>query len=189
MPRLQIIIVSTREGRKGTAVAAWFVQQAQQHGAFDVDVVDLAEMALPLFDEPEHPRLQKYQHDHTRAWSARVASADAFVFVTPEYNFSAPPSLLNALDYLAREWAYKAAGFVSYGGASGGTRAVQMAKMTMTTLKMVPLVEAVAIPFFAKFLDASSGAFAADANQNAAAVTMLNELARWTSALAALRTS
>jgi NAD(P)H-dependent FMN reductase len=189
MPRLQIIIVSTREGRKGTAVAAWFERQARQHGGFEVDVVDLADMNLPLFDEPEHPRLKKYQHDHTKAWSARVDSADAFVFVTPEYNFSAPPSLLNALDYLAREWAYKAAGFVSYGGASGGTRAVQMAKWTMTTLKMVPLVEAVAIPFFTKFIDASTGVFAPEQTQDAAAATMLNELGRWTAALAALRTS
>ncbi len=156
MPNLQIIIVSTRDSRKGPAVAAWFEQQARVDAGFDVEVVDLAAVNLPLFDEPEHPRLRRYHHAHTKAWSAQVERADAFVFVTPEYNFSVPPSLINALDYLSHEWAYKPAGFVSYGGVSGGTRAVQMARLTMSTLRMVPLVEAVAIPFFTRFIDAST---------------------------------
>ena len=72
--------------------------------------MDLAEVNLPVFDEPEHPRFRKYQHEHTKAWSARVARADAYVFVTPEYNFSTPPALLNAIDYLVHEWAYKPVG-------------------------------------------------------------------------------
>ena len=96
---------------------------------------------------------------------------------------------MNALAYLSQEWAYKAVGFVSYGGVSAGTRSVQMAKQTVAALKMVPLTEAVAIPFFAKFLDATTGVFAPDETQHAAAATLLNELLRWTSALAALRTA
>src|SRR4051794_37691276 len=121
MPVLQTIVVSTRPGRAGLPVAQWFHDYARQHGKFAAELVDLAEVDLPLFDEPSHPRLRHYQHDHTRQWSARVARADAFVFVTPEYNHATPPSLVNAIDYLVHEWAYKPVGFVSYGGVSGGT--------------------------------------------------------------------
>lgn len=188
MPHLQIFIVSTRPSRKGPLVATWFERQARQHGHFDIEIVDLAEVNLPMMDEPEHPRLQRYQHDHTKAWSARVSKADAFVFVTPEYNFSAPPSLLNAIDYLVHEWAYKPVGFVSYGGVSGGLRSVQMTKLLVTSLKMVPMYEAVAIPFFVNSIDAATGVFSPAETQAKAAVVMLDELARWTAALAVLRT-
>jgi NAD(P)H-dependent FMN reductase len=185
MPKLQIIVVSTRDGRAGLPVATWFAARATAHAAFEVDVVDLRKVALPLFDEPRHPRFKQYEHDHTKAWSARVAAADAFVFVTPEYNYGVPPSLINALDFLSAEWAYKAAGFVSYGGVSGGVRAVQMAKLVLTSLKVVPLPEAVSIPFFTKLIDAQ-GVFDGSA-QDAPAKAMLDELARWTGALATLR--
>jgi NAD(P)H-dependent FMN reductase len=91
---------------------------------FSIDLVDLKEVNLPLLDEPEHPRLQHYRHDYTKAWSATVQRADAYVFVTPEYNHGAPPVLINALDCVFVEWNYKPAGFVSYGGVSAGTRSV-----------------------------------------------------------------
>jgi NAD(P)H-dependent FMN reductase len=188
MPHLQIFIVSTRPSRKGPLVAAWFEQQARQHDHFEIEIVDLAEVNLPLMNEPEHPRLRRYQHEHTKAWSARVSKADAFVFVTPEYNFSAPPSLVNAIDYLVHEWAYKPVGFVSYGGVSGGLRSVQMTKLLITSMKMVPMYEAVALPFFANSIDSETGAFAPGEAQEKAAVVMLDELARWTAALAVLRT-
>jgi NAD(P)H-dependent FMN reductase len=185
MPKLQIIVVSTREGRAGLPVAHWFAERAKSHGGFEVDLVDLREVALPLFDEPKHPRFRQYQHDRTKRWSARVESGDAFVFVTPEYNYGVPPSLINALDYLLAEWAYKPAGFVSYGGISGGTRSVQMAKLVLTSLKVVPLPEAVTIPFFTKLID-ESGMFNGTA-QEGAAKTLLDELLRWTNALRVLR--
>jgi NAD(P)H-dependent FMN reductase len=184
MPKLQIIVVSTRDGRAGVPIATWFAQTARAHGAFDVDEVDLKDVGLPLFNEPEHPRFKRYVHQHTQAWSAKVDSADAFVFVTPEYNFGVPPSLLNALDYLFNEWACKVAGFVSYGGISAGTRSVQMAKLVMTSLKIVTLPEAVSIPFFTKLIH--DGVFDG-ASQADAAKKMLDELARWNGALASLR--
>jgi NAD(P)H-dependent FMN reductase len=186
MPLLQIVIASTRPGRKGEAVARWFEQHARAHAAFEIEVVDLKEVNLPLLDEPEHPRLRKYQHDHTKAWSARVSRADAFVFVTPEYNYSSPPSLVNAIDYLVHEWAYKPVGFVSYGGVSGGTRSVQMTKLLVTGLKMMPMTEAVHLPFFTRHF-AQDGTFAPDEAQAKAAATMLDELLRWTRALSTLR--
>ena len=123
MPTLQIIIASVRAGRVGLPVAEWFTARARSHGGFELDVADLAELALPLMDEPNHPRLRRYTQPHTLEWSARVDAADAFVFVHPEYNYGYTAPLKNALDYLNQEWAYKPVGFVSYGGISAGTRA------------------------------------------------------------------
>ncbi len=189
MPTLHVIVASTRPGRSGPAVAAWFLERARAHGRFDVELVDLAAVDLPLFDEPRHPRLRQYEHEHTKAWSRTVERADAFVVVTPEYNYGTPPSFVNALDYLVQEWAYKPMGFVSYGGVSGGTRSVQMTKQIVTTLKMMPLPEAVAIPFFSQHLDAATGRFDPGDGQATAARTMLDELHKWAAALAPLRTA
>jgi NAD(P)H-dependent FMN reductase len=187
MSRLGVIVASTREGRAGLPIADWFLGLARQHGAFDVEVLDLKAIDLPLLEEPNHPRVQRYTQDKTKAWSAQVAGCDAFVIVTPEYNFSSPPALVNALDHLYVEWNYKAAGFVSYGGISGGLRSVQMTKLLLTTLKMVPIYEAVTIPFYSQQLDADSGAFKGNETQEKGASQMLTELARWTNALRTLR--
>lgn len=186
LPRLQIVIASTREQRGATAVAEWFIPEAKKHGRFEIVVVDLKEVNLPLLDEPHHPVQRKYQHEHTKAWSRIVEVADAFVFIVPEYNYGMPPALLNALDYLSHEWSYKPAGFVSYGGVSGGTRSVQMTKLVLTTLKVVPIPEAVVLPFFAKNIDAEKKFNPGD-SQAKAVTTMLDELLRWTNALGALR--
>ena len=97
----------------------------------DYEIVDIADWKLPLFDEPIHPSMGKYQHDHTKAWSEKIKQADGYIFVTPEYNYGPPPSLVNALNYVYLEWNYKPAGFVSYGGVSGGLRSVQVAKSTI----------------------------------------------------------
>ena len=139
-----------------------------------------------MYDEPEHPRLRKYQHEHTKRWSAIVERGDAYVFVTPEYNFSAPASLVNAITYLSQEWARKPAAFVSYGGVSGGLRGVQMAKQILTSLDVMPIAAAVPIPMFASRIGAD-GTFTADERLEASAAAMLTDLARWAGALAAMR--
>lgn len=187
MRRLQVITASTREDRKGPFVAAWFLERARRHGRFEVEPVDLAEVDLPLFDEPKHPRLREYRHAHTKDWSARVERADAFVVVTPEYDHGPPASLVNALQYLVHEWAYKPMAFVSYGGVSAGTRGVEVTKLIATTLRMMPIFEAVSIPFFARLIDAESGKFEPGEVQEKAATVMLDELVRWTEALRPLR--
>ncbi|HEX5520776.1 MAG TPA: NADPH-dependent FMN reductase [Longimicrobiaceae bacterium] len=187
MPKLQVILASTRQGRQGPYVYRWFLEQARGHGGFEIEEVDLAEVDLPLFDEPRHPRLGQYEHAHTKAWSATISRGDAYVFVTPEYDYSAPPALINALVYLVHEWAYKPCGFVSYGGVSAGTRAVQMAKQTVTTLKMMPMFEAVAIPFFNQYINDETG-FDPGEVQAKAARAMLDELLKWSDALRPLRT-
>ena len=175
MPKLMIVIASTRPGRVGLPVARWFTKRATEHGAFEIQAVDLAELELPFLDEPHHPRLRRYTKDHTHQWSEMVDGADAFVFVTSEYNHGYPASLKNAIDYLNHEWKDKPVGFVSYGGVSAGTRAVQQLKQVVTAVKLYPIVEAVNIPFVAQFLD-DEGVVQANEVMEQAAVTMLDEL-------------
>jgi NAD(P)H-dependent FMN reductase len=185
-PVLQVVSASTRPGRKGIAVARWVQRLAEEHGGFDVELVDLAEVGLPLFDEPNHPRLRQYTHQHTKDWSATVDRADAFVFVTPEYNHSFPASLKNALDYLNAEWADKAAALVSYGGVSAGLRAATALKPVLSALRMVPVVEAATIPFFQQFLT-EDDEFAPNTELEAGGKAMLDALVRLTGALRPLR--
>jgi NAD(P)H-dependent FMN reductase len=184
-PRLNVIVASTRPGRVGLPVAKWFHGAALQNGSFDVHFVDLLDFALPVYDEPHHPRLQKYTHEHTRRWSESVGAADAFVFVTPEYNYGVCPSLVNALNYVYLEWNYKPCAFVSYGGISGGLRAVQMTKQIVTTMRMMPIFEAVVVPMVAQQL--KDGVFIPNDLQKQAANEMLAELRKCAVALAPLR--
>ena len=183
--RLAVVVCSTRPGRQGAIVAKWAFEHATAHAAFGAELVDLAEINLPLLDEPHHPRLKKYTHDHTKAWSATVERFDAFVFVTPEYDFAMPASLLNALQCLSQEWQHKPCSFVSYGGVSAGTRGVQMSKQVVTALGMMPTPEAVAQPFFTKHI--VDGVFKPEEPQDKACVAMLDALAKWTAALMPLR--
>ncbi len=186
MTNLMVLIASTRPGRVGLPVGMWFDARARAHGGFDVDLADLAEIDLPFMDEPNHPRLHQYTHQHTKDWSARVAAADAFAFVTPEYNYGLPATLKNAIDFLHVEWNYKPVGFVSYGGVSAGTRSVQMTKQVLTPLRMFPTAEAVSIPFVAQFID-DEGEVRANEVMDQAADAMLDELLRVSAALAPLR--
>ncbi len=184
--QLKVIIGSTRPSRKGHIVANWFLDILKQHEYFEVEVLDLKEINLPFMDEPEHPRLQKYTHAHTIAWSKKIATADAFVMVTPEYNYSYPATLKNALDYLVKEWENKPMAFVSYGGLSGGTRAVQALKLPVTTLGMMPLPQAVNIPFFNQFIN-EDNVFHGNETLVISAEVMLDKLKIWTKTLKAMR--
>jgi NAD(P)H-dependent FMN reductase len=186
MPNLAIIVASTRPGRAGAPIAQWFAARAKDHGGFDVNVIDLADVGLPLLDEPNHPRLRQYVHQHTKDWSTVISAADAFVFVTPEYNYGYPASLKNAIDYLHHEWQHKPVGFVSYGGVAAGTRAVQQLKQVVTTLRMLPVFDSVNIPFHGQFLG-QDGEFHANEAMDQAADTMLDELVRTEAALRPLR--
>ncbi|WP_374558416.1 GNAT family N-acetyltransferase [Micromonospora sp. RHAY321] len=183
-----VIVASTRPGRLGPAIANWFVQAtlpAAAAGGVTLDVADLADMGLPLLDEPEHPSSGIYVHEHTRAWSRRVAAADAFVVVTPEYNYGMPAALKNAFDFLYHEWAWKPVGFVSYGNTSAGTRSVQMTKQVVTTLKMMPIGATVAL----RIADRThNGQVLQSAGLDEAGRRMLLELTRVASAMRPLRT-
>ena len=185
MPKLTVVLASVRDGRGGEAIARWFIMRAKEHAKFDVELADLRELNLPILDEPHHPRLKKYVHDSTKRWSEIVGGSDAFVFVTPEYNYTIPPALVNALDTVYHEWTYKPVGFVSYGGISGGMRAVQTEKLMVTGFKMMPMVEAVNIPFYTQLVE--TGVFKSNETHDKAVPVMLDELLRWSEALKTLR--
>lgn len=186
MDSLKIITSTTREGRKGIAVANWFTEFAINTGQLNVELLDLAEINLPFMDEPNHPRLKKYQHEYTKKWSETINSADVFVIVLAEYNFGFPAPIKNAIDYLYQEWMQKPVAFVSYGGVSGGLRSTQMLKQVVTAVQMMPIVDQVNIPFFAKHLD-EQGIFIPNEIITKSAEVMLTELKKWSEALKTLR--
>jgi NAD(P)H-dependent FMN reductase len=183
---LKIITASTRPGRKGPSMSAWIYNKALAHEGFTVELLDLAEINLPFMDEPEHPRLKKYHHEHTKKWSAIIDAADAFVMVIPEYNYGFTAPLKNASDFLSHEWGAKPVAFVSYGGVAGGTRSAQMLKQVVTALKMMPLPESIAIPFFTKHLN-ENGVFIAGEALDKSADALLKELEKWAGALKTMR--
>ncbi|MGA2448263.1 MAG: NAD(P)H-dependent oxidoreductase [Polyangiaceae bacterium] len=138
MSALNIAIVtgSTRPGRNNEAVARWVADIAKKRTDASYELVDIASFELPLYDEPGSPMFNKPTKPHTQAWSAKVASFDGYVFVTPEYNHSIPGALKNAIDFLYPEWNNKAAGFISYGGGAGGGRAVEHLRLVMAELQV-----------------------------------------------------
>lgn len=185
MPHLMIVTGSVRPERVGGAVADWVAGVAETDERFTVDAVDLRELALPFMDEPAHPRKRAYVHPHTIAWSERVDRIDAFVFVTPEYNYSYAPALKNALDYLMHEWARKPVGIVSYGGLSGGTRGVVALRPVLQALGLVSTGANVEIPYVSRQI--TDGVFAPNDRQTAMLPMLLGELAALDGALAPLR--
>ena len=179
-------MASTRPGRIGRAIGDWVAAAAAEVDAFDVELIDLKEVNLPFFDEPNHPMLGQYTHQHTKDWAATVARADAFIFVMPEYNHGFIAPLKNALDFLHAEWQFKPVGFASYGGVSAGTRAAQMLKPVVQALRMTPVVEAITIPFPAPFFD-SEGVFVPNDLIEQSAGALVAELAVQADLLSARR--
>jgi NAD(P)H-dependent FMN reductase len=174
----------TRKKRPNNS--SWFYDIAMQHKEFNVELIDLLQVNLPVFDEPVQPMLKKYKHQHTIDWSALIEPADAFVIVMPEYNHGFTASIKNALDYLNQEWSYKPVAFVSYGGVAGGTRAVEMLKLVVTALKMMPMAEGVHIPFFVKQID-DQGKFNGNPGLDKSANGVIYELYKWAVALKTMR--
>ena len=184
--RLNIIIGSTRPGRVGPVIARWISEAAIEHGMFDVELVDLADFGLPLLDEAAHPKAQQYLNEPTKRWSASVASADAFLFVTPEYDYFAPAALVNAVQTLMLEWFYKPAGVVSYGGISGGLRSAQVLRQLLGNVNVHALPQVVPIPNFPQFIG-DDGMFRPNEPMTDGLNGLLDELHKWAEALKALR--
>lgn len=140
--KLKVILGSTREGRIGRKVADWVVEGAEKQGDFEVELLDLADFDLPFLYEPTHPAMQqgKYNSPEVQNWADKVADGDAFVIVTPEYNYGYPGVLKNALDLLHPEWGGKPVGFVGYSAvSSAGVRAVGQLLPVVMNLSMVPV--------------------------------------------------
>ena len=188
MLTLQIILGSVRAGRGGHSVARWFEEVARDDKRFRTELIDLKELNLPLMDEPNHPRLAQYTHEHTIRFSETITRGDAYVFVTTEYNFGLPGALKNALDYLAREWAGKPMSVISYGGISGALRAAEDLRRVGVALNMVPLNHNVVAPLYRQQCD-DTGRFVPNPTQTAAARDVLDALADWGGMLRARRES
>jgi NAD(P)H-dependent FMN reductase len=187
MYKLKIISATVRPGRKGPIVANWIAGLAKEQGNFDVEVLDLGEINLPLMNEAIHPIMKQYEHEHSKQWSAKIEEADAFIFVTAEYDYSYPASLKNALEYLVHEWAYKPAGVVSYSaGAFAGVRAVMSLKNDLLSLRTIALAEAVNIPLLPQLIN-EDGVFVPSEMIGNSANTMLTQLVRWTKGLKAIK--
>ena len=177
MHNLLVVACSTRPSRIGFPFAEWTAERAAADGRFTVEIADLRELDLPNYDEPHHPRMHRYENDHTKAWSHIVERADAIIFVTPEYNHGFPGSLKTAIDFLHDEWKFKPAACVSYGGIAAGTRAVQMLKPVLSCLQMIPVYEGINIAFPGEYL--KDGRFNASKLHEDAAKSMFDSLDAW----------
>ncbi|MBQ1024268.1 NADPH-dependent FMN reductase [Micromonospora sp. C95] len=179
-----LVVGSSRQGRRGPAVAGWVAETAARHpatkaGEVTVELIDLAEQRLPMLDEPVPARFGDYRHEHTRRWSTVVAACDAFIFVTPEYNSSVPAVLKNAIDHLDAEWRGKPAGLLSY-GARGGGRAAAHLRAILGEVGMKVRPDHVELQLFTDFQwpagstsDPTAKARIAPAPERAAEVTLM----------------
>lgn len=195
MIRIAIVVGSTRPGRRGDQIARWVHDQAVARSldgsATEFKIVDLADVGLPLLDEPVPAAIGDYRHEHTRRWSSLIASFDGFIFVTPEYNHAMPAALKNAIDYLFAEWNDKAAAFVSY-GLTGGVRAVEQLRLTLAEVKVACVRSQVALTLHNDFTItdmAHPGTFTPSSHHLPVLDRMLGELTAWSHSLAPLRQS
>jgi len=184
MLRIAIIIGSTRPGRKAEAVAKWVYEIAQNRSDAEFELVDIKDFDLPLLDEPVSPIMGQYTHQHTKIWSAKIASFDAYVFVTPEYNHGTSGALKNAIDFLYHEWVNKAAGFVSYGGAAG-TRAAEQLRLVLAEVQIATVRNQVLLSLFTDFENFS--VFKPAPQHEKSVNAMLEQVTAWGSALKTLR--
>lgn len=184
MLRIAIIIGCTRPARIGAAVGAWAYDIARKRHDAEFQLLDLATINLPLLDEPKPAMSGQYTHDHTRTWSATVASFDGYVFVTPEYNHGTSAALKNAIDFLYQEWINKAAGFIGY-GYTMGARAVERLRLVMASLQVATVRPQVGLSLFTDF--ENSTVFTPAATQEKNLSGLLDHVISWSGALKTLR--
>lgn len=185
MLKIGIIIGSTRPNRKAEVVATWFQDIARARNDAEYELVDIRDYSLPLLDEPIPPSQGKYSQEHTKKWAAKIASLDAFVFVTPEYNHATSGALKNAIDFLYAEWNNKAAGFVGYGSMSG-SRAVENLRLIMGELQVADVRSQVGLSLFTDFENFTT--FKPGPQHTASITSMLDQLVSWGTALRTVRT-
>jgi NAD(P)H-dependent FMN reductase len=184
MLKIGIIVGSTRPGRKAAAVARWVYDILKGRRDAEFEIVDVDDFKLPLLDEPVPPSRGQYANPHTKAWSAKIALFDAYIFVTPEYNHGTSAALKNAIDFLFREWNNKAAGFVGYGSA-GGVRAVENLRLVMGEIKMADVRTQVALSLFTDFENFTT--FKPQDHHDKTVHAMADEIVAWGEALKPLR--
>jgi NAD(P)H-dependent FMN reductase len=185
-PLILILIASTRDRRRGERVAAWFDAIAQAREDVRCELVDLLAWDLPWYRDAVMPIRGGYEDEARRRWAAKVAGADGYVFLTPEYNHGYPAALKNALDHLYVEWNHKPVTFVTYGGSAGGVRAAEQLVQVVVELKMAPLRPQVHIPMVGRIFGRDGSGEIEQRHVDAANVA-LRELAWWARALRAAR--
>ena len=186
-PKIAIIVGSTRPGRFADHPAEWMLEQARKRTDIEVELVDLRDYPLPLFEEATSPAYAPSANEIARKWQAKVAEFDGYVFTAAEYNRGPTGVLKNALDYAYNQWNRKTAAFVGYGGV-GGARAIEQLRLTSVELQMSPIRNGVHIMFPVYMDVVKNGKKLEDfdfLNQNAN--DMLDQLAWWTAALKAAR--
>lgn len=184
MLKIAIILGSTRPGRNGEAVAKWVYDHAKTRSDAEFELVDVKDFNLPLLDEPVPPSMDQYSKEHTKRWAAKIASFDAYVFVTPEYNHSTSGALKNAIDFIYKEWNNKAAGFVSYGSA-GGARAVEHLRLIMAEMQVATVRAQVMFSLMTDFENFST--FTPAARHESSLTVLLDQLVSWGTALKSVR--
>jgi NAD(P)H-dependent FMN reductase len=178
-PQLAVIIGSTRAGRFGPTVAEWFTDRARRRGDLDVDLIDLAKVRLPQ-TLGDHDELVPQR---VRRLGTRLAAADAFVIVTPEYNQSFPAPLKTAIDWFYEEWHAKPVAFIAYGRESGGLHAVAQLRQIFAELHAVTIQSAITLPCYWDLFAADGGWPKATAACNTNVKTTLDQLVWWARAL------
>jgi NAD(P)H-dependent FMN reductase len=188
MTRIGIIVGSTRPNRFSIQAATWLHDRAVARGdaGVEYEVIDLAEVNLPLFEEPISPAYGPVQDENAKAFAARLAEIDGFIIATPEYNHSTSAVLKNALDYAYAEWNNKPVGFISWGSPAGGSRAVEHLRGIAAELRMFDLREQILLPNFYLNLD-EQGRYKFGETEEKAADALLNELTFWTAQMKSAR--
>jgi len=184
MAKIQIILGSTKPGRVGEGVAKWAYDVLKTNPNLEVELVDIADYNLPVFDEPMPPMMNNYTKDYTKKWSQKIAQADGYIFVTPEYNHSIPGGFKNAVDFLNHEWKDKSIGFVSYGTA-GGSRAVEHWRGVAGELHMADVRDSVLLYLGTDFENYST-LVPTEAHEQQLN-TVANSVAKWADALKTIR--
>lgn len=184
MNKIAIVTGSTRPGRNNLGVARWVLEQAQQRGDAQYELVDIASFNLPVLDEGYPAAYQNYQNDHTKAWASKMAEFDGYIFVTPEYNHSVSPALANALSFINVEVNNKAAGIVGYGSALGA-RAIEHLRSILSELQIAHVQKTGLFSLFTDFKDFSS--FVPSEAGAASLAPMLDQLVAWTAAMKTIR--
>lgn len=185
MIKVGIIIGSTRPNRIGEGVAKWVFEQTRGRSDAEYELIDIKSFNLPLLDEPVPAAMSdKYTQAHSRVWSQKIASCDAFIFVTPEYNHGTSGALKNALDFLYNEWNNKVAGFVGYGSA-GGTRSVEQLRLTMAELQIATV--RTQMSFYLRTDFENFKTFKPSELHKKSLETLLEQIVSWGSALRSVR--
>jgi NAD(P)H-dependent FMN reductase len=184
MLKIAIIVGSTRPGRRAVPVAEWVLQNARKRTDASFEIVDIQDFDLPVLDEPMPPSMGQYSKPHTKAWAAKIASFDGFIFVTPEYNHSISGALKNAIDFIYAEWTNKAAGFVSY-GSTGGARAVEHLRGIMGEVQVADVRAHVSLSLYTDFENFTT--FKPAATHEAQLATLVDQLIAWSGALKTVR--